>query len=238
MTYVMSDLHGNKSKYTEMLININFSEHDTLFILGDVVDRGDESAELYLDIISRSNVVVIKGNHEVMAEEHLEYLISEYSGETPDILTLLSQRDLWNWFENGGDSTVISLFAQTPQNQRRIYQFIRSLAYYKTIEVGGKNYVMVHGGLGDYKEGTKLADIDPKTLVWSQPDFDGTYFGGNNTVLIVGHTPTLLLRKPECEATIYHGKGNVIAIDCGAAYPEYNGRLGCLCLDTGEEFYV
>lgn len=97
---------------------------------------------------------------------------------------------------------------------------------------------MVHGGLGDYQEGTKLEDIASIDIVWSQPEFNGYYFEDDNTYLIVGHTPTFLLREAEQKATIYRGEGNVIAIDCGAAYPEYLGRLGCLCLETGEEFYV
>ena len=36
-------------------------------------------------------------------------------------------------------------------------------------------------------------------------------------------------------AKIYQ-KGNLIDIDCGCIYP--GGKLGCLCLDTMEEFYV
>lgn len=42
MTYAMSDLHGRYDLYIKMLEKINFSEGDTLYILGDFVDRGDE----------------------------------------------------------------------------------------------------------------------------------------------------------------------------------------------------
>ena len=41
MTYAMSDLHGCYDKYKKMLEKIHFGEDDTLYILGDVVDRGD-----------------------------------------------------------------------------------------------------------------------------------------------------------------------------------------------------
>ena len=40
MTYAMSDLHGESGRYQAMLERIRFSPEDTLFILGDVVDRG------------------------------------------------------------------------------------------------------------------------------------------------------------------------------------------------------
>ena len=39
MTYVMSDLHGCYDKYVQMLEKIGFGDGDTLYILGDVIDR-------------------------------------------------------------------------------------------------------------------------------------------------------------------------------------------------------
>ena len=42
MIYVLGDIHGCYDKYEEMLKRIRFSDDDTLFVLGDVVDRGPE----------------------------------------------------------------------------------------------------------------------------------------------------------------------------------------------------
>lgn len=42
MIYVMSAIHGCYEKYRRMLDAIYFSEKDTLYILGDVRDRGKE----------------------------------------------------------------------------------------------------------------------------------------------------------------------------------------------------
>ena len=42
-TYVMSDLHGCKAEFDRMLEIISFTEYDTLWIVGDVCDRGKES---------------------------------------------------------------------------------------------------------------------------------------------------------------------------------------------------
>ena len=46
MTYVMSDIHGQYEKYAQMLEKISFSDEDTLYILGDVLDRGDHSMKI------------------------------------------------------------------------------------------------------------------------------------------------------------------------------------------------
>lgn len=51
MTYVTSDIHGEHKKYIKMLELIDFCDEDTLYILGDVVDRGAEPMEILLDNI-------------------------------------------------------------------------------------------------------------------------------------------------------------------------------------------
>ena len=56
MIYAMSDLHGCYEKYIKMLDKINFSDSDTLYILGDVVDRGDGGIKL-LQITSPINLI-------------------------------------------------------------------------------------------------------------------------------------------------------------------------------------
>ena len=64
MIYCMSDIHGHYDKYLEMLRKIDFKDSDTLFVLGDVVDRGPSSMEILLDMMCRPNVIPILGNHE------------------------------------------------------------------------------------------------------------------------------------------------------------------------------
>lgn len=40
MKYVVSDIHGCYDKYRELLKVLALSYDDTLYILGDVIDRG------------------------------------------------------------------------------------------------------------------------------------------------------------------------------------------------------
>ena len=67
MIYVMSDLHGCYDKFKEMLKKINFGENDTLYILGDFVDRGDGGIKILFDIMNRKNIVPLLGNHDYVA---------------------------------------------------------------------------------------------------------------------------------------------------------------------------
>lgn len=62
-------------------------------------------------------------------------------------------------------------------------------------------------------------------------DYDKVYF--KDKILITGHTPTALIDY-RSRGVIWRGN-NHIAIDCGVA----GGlNLGCLCLDTMEEYYT
>ena len=50
MTYAISDIHGCYEEYIKLLEKIGFSEYDTLYILGDICDRGEKPMEIYNDL--------------------------------------------------------------------------------------------------------------------------------------------------------------------------------------------
>ena len=64
MTYVMSDIHGNKIRFESILKQIDLKPSDRLYILGDVVDRFPDGIELLQRIRKRKNAVRVLGNHE------------------------------------------------------------------------------------------------------------------------------------------------------------------------------
>ena len=72
MNYVISDIHGCYEQYMKLLDKIHFSERDTLYLLGDLVDRGPEPMEVVKDVMRRKNVVTIMGNHDYRALRILE----------------------------------------------------------------------------------------------------------------------------------------------------------------------
>lgn len=54
----MSDIHGNYKKFRLMLERIDFKEEDTLYILGDVIDRGTKGLSIldYLNILGIDSI--------------------------------------------------------------------------------------------------------------------------------------------------------------------------------------
>lgn len=233
MTYLMSDIHGEYQKYLKMLEKIDFSDDDTLYILGDMIDRGPQSAELLIDVFSRDNVSVIMGNHELMAIPMLEMLLSDISEkEFQSGNNYTAIFSLLNWKMNGGSSTCNSFSKISPSERLRLLSEIKKLPLYKTVEFNGDKFILVHSGISNFDENKPLECYTAEELVFSRPDFNKRYYSENHTYVVYGHTPTDTVIG---ENKIFKGSGN-ICIDCGATFE--NGKLACLALETMEEFYV
>ena len=232
MTYVISDIHGEYEKYVETLKKIKFSDNDTLYVLGDVVDRGERPVDVLLDMMNRSNVFPIVGNHELMALELLRELMIEITEENATThLNAKLMDKLLQWQMNGGDTTI-KQFHKLPKDEREyVLDYLEEFAPYELVKVGTRKFLLVHSGLGNFSKDKELDDYTLEELTYIRPDYDRRYFDDNNLFIVGGHTPTLAIStKPE----IYKSQNN-ICIDCGAAF---DGKLACLCLDTMEEFYV
>lgn len=67
MQYVCSDIHGRYDKWCALLAALDLKPTDTLYVLGDVIDRGPDGIKVLQDMAQRLNVIPILGNHELDA---------------------------------------------------------------------------------------------------------------------------------------------------------------------------
>ena len=185
MQYAVSDIHGCYDKYIQFLRRIDFKESDTLYVLGDMIDRGPDGLKILLDISMHPNIIPFLGNHESVALTCLPWLMEE-------------------------------------------------VTVYEETEAGGREFVLVHAGLGGFSPERALDDYQLDELILSRPDPGQTWF--RDKYLVFGHTPTpYYTGVPDCRDARIFRKDKLIAIDCGCSA---GGPLGCICLDTLEEFYV
>lgn len=227
MIYVMSDLHGCFDRYRAMLDKINFNAEDTLYILGDVVDRGEDGIKIILDMMSRPNVIPVIGNHEYMAYKVLKSLKTEVKEDNYESLS----GDYFLWMQDGGRPTLEAFLRLSEDDRARVLEYIGEFDLYDELVVGDNKFLLVHGGLGNFDKEKALDEYDIHDLIWERPDYDAVYF--DDKFLVTGHTPTLMI-DPNYAGKIYK-KHNHIAIDCGAVF---DIALGSVCLDTLEEFYI
>ena len=224
MTYVISDIHGCYDKYIKMLDLIALSDKDTLYVLGDVIDRGPDGIKILFDMMNRKNVISIIGNHESMALGIMRTSSNGYA-DTYDTNAYIT------WMYNGGSPTFDAFMSLNAAQRREIRNYIDSFMIYATVTVGGRNFHLSHT-LPEYDPDRDIHDVTYLEFIWGEPDYDTVY--DENTLFVTGHTPTGFI-DPEYESKIYM-KNNHIAIDCGAVFD--NGRLGCIRLDDLNEFYI
>ena len=103
MTYVVSDLHGSFEKFKKLLKEIRFTDNDVLYVLGDIVDYGDESMDLLCDLSMRFNVIPILGDHDYRAYRMLTELDKMLRGASPDAEVL---GEMSEWIRDGGQKTM------------------------------------------------------------------------------------------------------------------------------------
>lgn len=136
----MSDIHGHKDEFDEMLKKISFSNDDVLYVIGDIIDRGSQSGEMLLYAVEKapSNIVFMMGNHEDMMGE-----VVIGCGSWPRRASM----DLpWTW--NGGYDTLCDLEDKIDDNWLPdvLVPWLISLPMFVKLEVNGKRFVLVHAG--------------------------------------------------------------------------------------------
>ena len=120
-TYVMSDIHGQFDAFMRMLKQIDFTENDELYILGDVVDRGSKSIECIKWIMEQDNVLTLLGNHEIM-------LYDGYVNNAPALYQSL-------------DEIRVHL---SEDEQKNIIKWIEDMPECKLITVNGTKFYLNH----------------------------------------------------------------------------------------------
>lgn len=217
MIYVISDLHGYPlSRFLQLLKKADFSEDDFLFILGDVIDRnGDGGVEMLRWLLWQSNVELLLGNHEAMLLS-CDFVFDEITEQGIEQLTSEKMSLLMNYMRNGGDVTLKALRKLAAASREELYDildYLREAPLYETVSSGGRDFLLVHAGLENFRKDRKLSDYSSDELLWARPAIDENYF--NDVMTVFGHTPT------GSYGVAYEGKilktATWINIDAGAA---------------------
>lgn len=219
-TFAISDLHGQIELWR--LAQKYLNTDDTIYYLGDAIDRGDHGYALLKELLADPRVFFIKGNHEDLM----------LSG-----LTDTTSRQLW--FSNGGRSTYEDTLAD-PDISSIVYQ-LRSLPY-KTMYINEFNQIiyLCHSGTA-YLDDWDTLDSDD--LTWDRDHLSTAYDNilNNNEYMVHGHTPTCYVADARFDNELselgayFYDNNHKICIDCGSAL----SNTTCLLdLDTFESITI
>jgi serine/threonine protein phosphatase 1 len=213
--FVISDIHGCPKTFQALVESINLSKADQLFLLGDYIDRGNDSGGV-LDFIFELQelgyqIFPLRGNHEQM-------FLDSYSDYSHRLFKMyLKMSKCYNMTDAEGKPKAEYL------------SFMQNLPYYYELE----DCFLVHGGF-NFKAENPLTDT--KSMIWIR-NFEVPM--GFKRV-IHGHTPTSIFQIREAITN----KSFDIPLDNGCVYAQEKknkvldlsslGRLCCLNLNTWE----
>lgn len=242
MIYAISDIHGQLNRYNQVISKL--TDEDTLYIVGDVLDRGEYGIEILQDIITRDNVKLLLGNHEMFFYEAIERM-------DPETLRI------WLFERNGGRITLDKYHNLQDDEKDKIRALIKSSPLYTKLKINDKIYLLVHGSFIDIEyedddqtiESTNMSIA--QTLLWDSPFknflFFDYYKDTDIDVYVHGHVPVQYLDYPvdteDVGPYIYEGDGfKVIDIDGGcalAAFDDINMENGLIMYNlTTDEYEV
>lgn len=237
MVFVTSDIHGNWEKYKALLDMLPLAKSEnTLYILGDFIDRGNDGCKILMDAMQRPNIIPVLGNHELTAAICIPWILQEVTDQSLSELSEAQIGALHEWLLNGGAPTLEELKNLSKAERAAILEYIRDMDIYAEVEAGGRSFLLTHAGLDNFVPNKPLHEYELTDFLFGRSILEQKFYP--DKYLVFGHTPTRALHKqlnePPIDDIIFHK--NQIAIDCGCAYND--GRLGCLCLDTMKIFYL
>ncbi len=231
MIYAVSDLHGYPLEGFQNLLNkANFSDDDFCFVLGDVIDRGNDGVKILKWLMHQPNFELILGNHEAMLLS-CDFLFETVTEEAIHNLTGTKLQMYSAWISNGGQPTVDALSVLRDSEREYLLEYLSDAPLYDTVTAGERDFILTHSGLGSFDKNKKLSEYSQHDLIWNRPNLNAKYFDDIFTVF--GHTPT-----------VYYGdeyKGRAIITETWA---DIDAGTACgfkpmlLRLDDMKEFYL
>lgn len=182
--FAISDIHGCCETFLALLAKLELVAGDTLFLLGDYIDRGMQSKQVIDHIwkLQAAGIQVhcLRGNHEqLLLDSILERKNNKKEGKT-------DESKFQHWFTRcGGLETMMSFDCHHPLEIPLKYRrFFEQLPFHLSY----KNYLFVHAGLSFRLHPQKPLD-DTHALIWERywyGELDYKWLG--ERILVHGHT--------------------------------------------------
>ncbi len=226
MRYVISDIHGEYELFRSLLDKIGFSDADSLYVCGDIIDKGEGGLLLLRELSSRDNVYCILGNHELAFLNYYHSMLESSPKNFDEVLERLGA-----YFGKGADF----IDWETVDWLERLPSYIEE-----------DDFICVHAGVPTDDGGylCPLDSVETEELVYDRrfksPDLlhkspKCVFFGHTETECVCGENRILTYSRCGDKAPKTVKDYYKIHLDTGAWH---SGVLGCFCIDTLTAFYV
>ena len=153
--FAVGDIHGNVAKLHQQLEQLAFDRSkDRLICVGDLIDRGPESAQA-LALLDEPWFYSVVGNHEQLMVSAMKYKHSEHR---------------MTWFNHGGDWIASTSPAQWPEWFDKIENLPLAI---EVTAMSGTRYGIIHADY-PYESWNDVEDLDEDEAmrtIWSRASF-------------------------------------------------------------------
>lgn len=239
---VLSDIHGMDSYLEGVLQKVHYSTDDVLVIVGDVIEKGDESLKTVRRILElkekNPHVYVTLGNVDY---DRLELFYREGEQAGHDFVgTQHWTKKVWKrgFFLDILEEMQVDLAELSGENislikERIRKEYARELSLFEEAPtiLEMDNYIFVHGGiptdkLGELKAEDMFSFLKRETFLMEEVAFQ--------KYVVVGHWPTCLYSDEiDCMNPIFDYEKHIIAIDGGCAL-KYGAQLNALLIPSAD----
>ena len=230
MTFVVSNLYGRLEKFEKLIKKINLKDSDTLYVLGNIVDFGEQSIELVNNLSARYNVYSVLGEHDYKAY----LLLSEFDRMLREggVPSANFSKEMIEWAQNGGQATLEAFKDADPDDKEGFLDYLSDLPVFEEVTLkSGKEFVLTCRGIDNFNKDTDLYDYELDDFMNGYLDIEKTYF--NDRTMVVGYLD--YEHTPAGRAGKVNAQNNNIALSCDMSE---NDEVVCICLETNDEYYV
>ena len=206
--YVVGDVHGHLATFRALLHRLSLAPEDRVVCLGDMIDRGPDSAGLVDLLRSHPQVICLKGNHEQMAVQSVQ-MDGTFEAWQP-------------WMKRGGKSTYASYIVQAEGDLWQAKQtMVDDFIWLDNLptQIVLDHIRLVHAG---YDPRMPLDMQGEKELLWIRKEWfqhEGavdparTVFFGHTTTTKLGDAAGEVARS---ETLLFDGRPAWVGVDIGA----------------------
>lgn len=258
-SYAIADIHGMYGSYMEAINQLQ--ENDTLYVLGDVIDRGEYGIEIIQDMMKRDNVYFVIGNHEWYMLKTID-ILRKYGLENCDIqqtfgniesevkrMVPIDSAFMFFWmFQNNGIRTITKYLELPQKDQEQIYSYLSNSAIIQKVQTMVARICLVHACPPNDKTFIDLLEAQEDGIV-TYEDVNKN-LGENCIDYMTGERKdakgfelwaskgyiTIYGHTPQKSHRIYRDKDKSrICIDTACSM---NGNLAMFCLNDGKVKYI
>lgn len=226
-TIVISDIHANLKAFKKLLNKVKFTEQDVLILLGDIVEKGEQSLDIlrYVMQLSKNHTVyTVCGNCDAIA---LEILREDKNKELLGYILTRKHTLVGEMCREAGIaiSRELNMLAAKEILRERYHdeiEYIQNMPHVLKVN----DYVFAHAAM----RSEHLEEMKPSQVMRADAFMNQGYHFDKYHV--VGHWPTVLYSKeiPDCNPRI-DKENKIISID-GANVLKRDGQLNALIISN------